>query len=236
MSRDLADEDYYMSQGGKIPVKWTAPEAIHYKKYSTASDVWAYGCLLYEIWSLGQTPFRDYSNTEVHMGVSKAALIVSNWWGGRKSCIQKHYSFTEYGVKPLLTTNCKCKGLQNLIFVNMPPLYNRQNFPLKRVQHKDSTVLKSCTAYLFHAGYFATSTTHYKHYYTGDVQATDRLPTLPSSRMPQATLWHHDSMLVMYNYYTVLNKIFTIHTLQEPWTFTKNPIQGSHFRATWTWN
>ena len=65
MSRDLADENYYVSQGGKIPVKWTAPEAIHYKKYSTASDIWSYGCLLYEIWSLGCKPFERVGNTEV---------------------------------------------------------------------------------------------------------------------------------------------------------------------------
>ena len=30
MSRDLDDEDYYMSQGGIIPIKWTAPEVITY--------------------------------------------------------------------------------------------------------------------------------------------------------------------------------------------------------------
>ena len=65
MSRDLADDLYYFSKGGMVPVKWTAPEAIHFRKYSTASDVWSYGCLLYEIWSLGCKPYEGTSNAEV---------------------------------------------------------------------------------------------------------------------------------------------------------------------------
>ncbi|KAL5473077.1 hypothetical protein EMCRGX_G027518 [Ephydatia muelleri] len=65
MSRDLYDENYYISHGGKIPVKWTAPEALHYKKYSTASDVWSFGCVMYEIWSVGHKPFENRTNDTV---------------------------------------------------------------------------------------------------------------------------------------------------------------------------
>ena len=65
LSRDLAEGDYYRSRGGKIPIKWTAPEALHYHKYSTSSDVWSYGMVLFEIWSLGHKPFEDLSVTQV---------------------------------------------------------------------------------------------------------------------------------------------------------------------------
>lgn len=75
LSRDLQSQNYYISHGGKIPVKWTAPEALCYRKYSTASDVWSFGCVLYEIWSLGYKPFHDVTNAEV-CGVCKNNVIV----------------------------------------------------------------------------------------------------------------------------------------------------------------
>ena len=40
-------------------------QAINYSKYSTASDVWSFGCVMYEIWSLGHRPFVDLTNDEV---------------------------------------------------------------------------------------------------------------------------------------------------------------------------
>ena len=40
-------------------------QALHFKKYSTASDVWSYGALVYEIWSIGRKPFQSYTNQEV---------------------------------------------------------------------------------------------------------------------------------------------------------------------------
>ena len=55
-ARNVEEEEVYTGSGGLVPLKWTAPEALVYRKYSTSSDVWSYGCVLYETWSLGDKP------------------------------------------------------------------------------------------------------------------------------------------------------------------------------------
>ena len=67
LSRDLQNEDYYVARSGLVPVRWTAPEALEYGKYSTASDVWSFGVVLYEIWSLASRPYGSLRNDEVHV-------------------------------------------------------------------------------------------------------------------------------------------------------------------------
>ncbi|KAM9323294.1 ephrin type-A receptor 4-A-like [Pholidichthys leucotaenia] len=55
----------YLSPGGKIPIRWTAPEAISYRKFTTASDVWSYGIVMWEVVSYGERPYWDMSNQDV---------------------------------------------------------------------------------------------------------------------------------------------------------------------------
>ncbi|XP_060901572.1 tyrosine-protein kinase Fes/Fps [Labrus mixtus] len=72
MSRQQ-DDGVYSAEGGlrQIPVKWTAPEALNYGRFTTESDVWSFGVLLWETFSMGLTPYTSMSNQQTREEVEK---------------------------------------------------------------------------------------------------------------------------------------------------------------------
>ncbi|XP_027871869.1 tyrosine-protein kinase Fes/Fps isoform X2 [Xiphophorus couchianus] len=72
MSRER-DDGIYSAEGGlrQIPVKWTAPEALNYGRYTTQSDVWSFGILLWETFSMGMTPYTSMNNQQTRDEVEK---------------------------------------------------------------------------------------------------------------------------------------------------------------------
>ncbi|KAF6108562.1 EPH receptor A2 [Phyllostomus discolor] len=72
LSRVLEDdpEATYTTSGGKIPIRWTAPEAISYRKFTSASDVWSYGIVMWEVMTYGERPYWELSNHEVMKAIN----------------------------------------------------------------------------------------------------------------------------------------------------------------------
>lgn len=55
--RLIKEDEYEARVGARFPIKWTAPEAANYSKFSIKSDVWSFGILLTELVTYGRIPY-----------------------------------------------------------------------------------------------------------------------------------------------------------------------------------
>uniref|UniRef100_A0A1L8DKT6 Tyrosine-protein kinase n=1 Tax=Nyssomyia neivai TaxID=330878 RepID=A0A1L8DKT6_9DIPT len=65
LARLIKENEYEAKVGARFPIKWTAPEAANYSKFSIKSDVWSFGILLTELVTYGRIPYPGMTNAEV---------------------------------------------------------------------------------------------------------------------------------------------------------------------------
>jgi len=76
MSHKLYSNDYYRVKGSAIlPVRWMSPEAIIYGKFSTESDVWSFGVVMWEVFSFAMQPYYGTSNEEVTEAIRRRKIL-----------------------------------------------------------------------------------------------------------------------------------------------------------------
>jgi len=65
LARVIKEHEYEARVGARFPIKWTAPEAANYNRFTIKSDVWSFGILLTEIVTYGRIPYPGMTNAEV---------------------------------------------------------------------------------------------------------------------------------------------------------------------------
>lgn len=76
LSREIYSSDYYCLQPKTLlPIRWMPPEAITYGKFTSDSDIWSFGVVLWEMFSYGLQPYYGFSNQEVMEMVRKRQLL-----------------------------------------------------------------------------------------------------------------------------------------------------------------
>jgi ephrin-B len=67
-------------------VRWTAPEAIAFRKFTSASDVWSFGIVCWEVMSYGERPYWNWSNQDVIKSIEKGYRYLKIYKAGIAAC------------------------------------------------------------------------------------------------------------------------------------------------------
>lgn len=75
LARYVVDDEYNSSGGAKFPIKWAAPEVLNFMRFSSKSDVWAFGVLMWEVYTCGKMPYGRMRNNEVAEMVQNGRIL-----------------------------------------------------------------------------------------------------------------------------------------------------------------
>ena len=107
-ARFVYDDDYEAARSEMISIKWSSPEVLLKSRYSTRSDLWAAGVVMWEVLTRGQRPYSDLS-------AEQTVLYVLN--GGRlecpENCPQRLYSVMASCWRRTPTDRPSCTQLAN---------------------------------------------------------------------------------------------------------------------------
>ncbi|KAJ8725070.1 hypothetical protein PYW07_016028 [Mythimna separata] len=87
LARYVLDDQYTSSGGTKFPIKWAPPEVLNYTRFSSKSDVWAFGVLMWEVFTCGKVPYGRMKNSEVADMVQRGMLLEKP-----KGCLNEIYN------------------------------------------------------------------------------------------------------------------------------------------------
>ncbi|KAK4310719.1 hypothetical protein Pmani_017748 [Petrolisthes manimaculis] len=74
LARFIKDDFYLRRSNIKFPVKWTSPESLVHNIYTSKSDVWSFGILMYELFTHGGSPYSGLSNKEARLSIQDGEL------------------------------------------------------------------------------------------------------------------------------------------------------------------
>ncbi|XP_040286814.1 inactive tyrosine-protein kinase 7 isoform X2 [Bufo bufo] len=91
LNKDVYNSEYYHLRQAWVPLRWMPTEAVQDDDFSTKSDVWSFGVLMWEVFTLGEMPYTDMADDGVLAGLQDGSLKLM----APENCSSRYYKLMQ---------------------------------------------------------------------------------------------------------------------------------------------